>query len=196
MLIAASEIQIPQQPPYPIHTKRLRLRPVTVEDLDAVNAYRSQPDVVRYLPHPPQSLADTALTVKSMAAQSPLTEPGQWLDLAVEFGESSEPVGEVLLKWNADNPRLGEIGFVFNPEVQGKGIAFEACTAALNLAFNDFGWHRIEGICDARNDKSAGLMTRLGMRREALFVESDWSKGEWVSLLHFGILAREWQARG
>ncbi|MGA7205134.1 MAG: GNAT family protein [Specibacter sp.] len=195
MPIAASEIQLPLQPPYPIRTPRLRLRPVTVGDLAAINGYRSLPDVVRYLPHPPQSMEDTALTVKSMAAQSVLTEPGQWLDLAVESGDSGQLVGEVLLKWDAGNPRLGEIGFVFSPEVQGAGVAFEACTAALNVAFKDFGWHRVEGICDDRNEKSAALMMRLGMRREARFLESDWSKGEWVSLLHFGILRREWLAR-
>jgi RimJ/RimL family protein N-acetyltransferase len=195
MPIALSEQQIPLQPSYPIRTPRLRLRPVTLADLEAINSYRSLPDVARYLPHPPQSMADTELTVKSMAAQSALTEPGQWLDLAVECEGSAQAVGEVLLKWDAANPQRGEIGFVFAPEVQGNGIALEACTAALELAFKDFGWHRVEGICDDRNEKSAALMTRLGMRREAWFLESDWCKGEWVSLLHFGILRREWLAR-
>ena len=188
-------IKIPQQPSYPIRTPRLWLRPVTVADVDAVNAYRSQEDVVRYLPHPPQSRDDTVLTVNAMAAQSALTEPGQWLDLAVEHGESRELIGEVLLKWNAENPELGEIGFAFTPSVHGKGIAFEACQAALKLAFADFGWHRVEGICDERNHQSAALMKRLGMRHEATFVESDWSKGEWTSLQHYAILAREWRER-
>lgn len=192
----ASAISAPTQPSYPFWQNDIRLRPVTEADAPAVNAYRSRPDVARYLPHPPHTMADTELTLASRASQKDLSTPGQWLDFAVEHGESQEAVGEVLLKWDAANPQRGEIGFVFNPKVQGQGIAFSACTAALNIAFNHFGWHRVEGICDDRNEKSAALMTRLGMRLEATFVEADWSKGEWITLRHYAVLNREWAARG
>ncbi|MBP2412581.1 RimJ/RimL family protein N-acetyltransferase [Arthrobacter stackebrandtii] len=191
----APKISAPPQPAYPFTGSGIRLRPVTEADAPAVNAYRSLAEVARYLPHPPHTMADTRLTVASMASQSELSTPGQWLDLAVEHGDSAEAVGEVLLKWDAANPQRGEIGFVFSPCVQGRGIAFAACTAALDIAFNHFGWHRVEGICDDRNDKSAALMTRLGMRLEATFVEADWSKGEWITLRHYAVLKREWQAR-
>lgn len=190
-----SEISALIQPSYPVEYHGVRLRPVTVADVPAVNAYRSLPGVVRYLPHPPHAVADTALTLESMVSQQSLTKPGQWLDLAVELGSSREVVGEVLLKWDAEHPLRGEIGFVFSPSVQGRGVAFAACTAALGIAFDNFGWHRVEGICDARNDKSAALMKRLGMRMEATFIESEWSKGEWITLSHYAILKREWSAR-
>lgn len=197
MSFDSSGVDIPAQPAYPFRadgaTLDIRLRPVEASDVQAVNAYRSIPDVARYLPHSPHSLADTELTVQSMLSQRDLATPGQWLDLAVEHGDSHEAVGEVLLKWDAVNPQRGEIGFVFSPAVQGHGIAFAACTAALNIAFNHFGWHRIEGICDDRNEKSAALMSRLGMRLEGTFVESDWCKGEWITLRHYAILNREWQ---
>lgn len=191
----ASDTPSPPQPDYPVEYGNIRLRPITEADVPAVNSYRSLPDVVRYLPHPPHSVADTELTVSSMVSQRHLTEPGQWLDLAVEFGPSKEAVGEVLLKWDAENPQCGQIGFVFSPAVQGRGIAFAACTAALGIAFTDFGWHRVEGICDDRNDKSAALMERLGMRLEATFVEAGWNKGEWATLRHYALLNREWSAR-
>lgn len=174
----------------------VRLRPVCLADVAAVNAYRSLPAVSQFLPHPPQSMEDTALTVSRMVEQRSLSMPGQWLDLAVEHGDSHEAVGEVLLKWDAKNPLRGEIGFVFNPNVQRRGVAFAACRAALKIAFNHFGWHRVEGVCDDRNEKSAALMNRLGMRHEATFVEAEWSKGEWISLRHYAILQHEWQQYG
>lgn len=195
MHAATSKISAPAQPAYPFAGKGVRLRPVAKTDVPAVNRYRSLAEVARYLPHPPHTLADTELTISSMLSQQDFTTPGQWLDLVVEHGQASEAVGEVLLKWDAENAQRGEIGFVFSPEVQGRGIAFAACVAALELAFNHFGWHRVEGICDVRNDKSAALMKRLGMRMEATFVESDWSKGEWITLQHFAILNREWQCQ-
>ncbi len=191
----APKISAPPQPAYPFAGSGIRLRPVTEADASAINAYRSIAEVARYLPHPPHTMADTMLTVASMASQSELSTPGQWLDLAVEHGDSTEAVGEVLLKWDEANPQRGEIGFVLSPRVQGRGIAYAACAAALGIAFNHFGWHRVEGICDDRNEKSAALMTRLGMRLEATFVEADWSKGEWITLRHYAVLKREWQAR-
>lgn len=193
-----SRIPVPTQPDYPFHaetrTAAVRLRPVTLADVPAVNAYRSLAEIARYLPHQPHVLADTELTVAAMVSQRDFSTPGQWLDLAVEHGSSREAVGEVLLKWDARNWQRGEIGFVFSPAVQGRGIAFAACTAALDIAFTHFGWHRVEGICDDRNEKSAALMARLGMRLEASFVEADWSKGEWITLRHYAILKREWLA--
>lgn len=35
--------------------------------------------------------------------------------------------------------------------------------------------------CDVRNTRSVALLARVGMRREAHFVESEWFKGEWIS---------------
>ena len=112
----------------------------------------------------------------------------------VEHGHGYEAVGEVLLKWNAERRQDGEIGFVFNPAVQRQSMVFAARTPALVTAFKHFGWHRIEGICDARDAESAALMTRLGMRLEASSVEADWSKDEWVTLRHYAILQRKWSA--
>ncbi|MGO2541519.1 GNAT family N-acetyltransferase [Specibacter sp. AOP5-B1-6] len=195
----ASTIPVPTQPDYPFHAETraaaVRLRPVTPADVPAVNAYRSLAEIARYLPHQPHAMADTELTVAAMVSQRDFITPGQWLDLAVEHGSSREAVGEVLLKWDARNWRRGEIGFVFSPAVQGRGVAFAACAAALEIAFTHFGWHRVEGICDDRNEKSAALMARLGMRLEATFVEADWCKGEWITLRHYAILKREWLAR-
>lgn len=62
----------------------------------------------------------------------------------------------------------------------------------LRIGFEGFGLHRIVGHCDARNTASAQLMERLGMRREAHFVENEWFKGEWGSEYVYAILHYEW----
>ena len=48
---------------------------------------------------------------------------------------------------------------------------------------------------DPRNDASAALCRRLGMREEAHFVEDIWFKGEWADSAIYAILDREWRAR-
>ena len=50
----------------------------------------------------------------------------------------------------------------------------------------------VTATCDARNAVSAGVLERLGMRREGHLRESTWAKGEWTDDLVFGLLAHEW----
>lgn len=184
----------PVQPRYPLRTERLTLRPVATGDLDAIHAYRSMPIIARYLPHEAHSREDTVALLEKMKEQSALSKPGQWLDLAVEL-DGTGVVGEVVLKWDADDHELGEIGFAFHPSVEGSGVATEATIAVLRLAFEEFGWHRVVGICDILNLRSAALMERVGMRREAVFREAAWFKGHRVTVCHYAMLRYEWQAR-
>jgi RimJ/RimL family protein N-acetyltransferase len=51
------------------------------------------------------------------------------------------------------------------------------------------------GRIDARNSASAAVLERLGMRREAHFVENEWVKGEWTDEVVYAVLASEWAAR-
>jgi RimJ/RimL family protein N-acetyltransferase len=48
---------------------------------------------------------------------------------------------------------------------------------------------------DERNGTSAAVCRRLGMRLEATYVDGEWFKGEWTTLLVFAVLDREWAAR-
>ena len=51
----------------------------------------------------------------------------------------------------------------------------------LALAFDTYDLHRVYGRLEARNVASAGVLDRLGMRREAHLVENEWVKDEWQS---------------
>ena len=48
--------------------------------------------------------------------------------------------------------------------------------ALLRLGFGDLGLHRVAARCDARNTASARVMERVGMRREAHLVQSEFVK--------------------
>ncbi len=50
------------------------------------------------------------------------------------------------------------------------------------------------GRVEARNIASARVLEKLGMRREAHFVENELVKGEWQSELVYAILDREWRS--
>ncbi|MFF8606959.1 GNAT family N-acetyltransferase [Streptomyces sp. NPDC015346] len=182
----------PVHPEYPVRTKRLRLRPVRTDDLEAVHAHRSLPEVALYLPHEPHTREVTEQTLRRLIGGESLATPGDWLGLAVET-ERGRVVGEVLLRRDDREPATGEVGFAFHPDVWATGIATEAVTAALDIAFDSFGWHRVYGVCDVRNVASAALMRRIGMRHEAVMRRNSYLKNDWCNDSMFAVLATEWR---
>jgi RimJ/RimL family protein N-acetyltransferase len=130
-----------------------------------------------------------------MVRESELTNEGDCLSLAVVWPEVGRVVGQVELVWLSKQHRQGEVGFIFNPQYQGKGLATEAATEVLRLGFDQLDLHRIIGRCAAQNDNSARLLKRLGMRQEAHFVHNAVFKGGWREELVYAMLQHEWRAR-
>jgi RimJ/RimL family protein N-acetyltransferase len=104
-------------------------------------------------------------------------------------------IGTVELVWRSQVDRTAELGYVFHPDQGGRGLATEATAALLDWGFEEFGLHRVYARCHGRNEASARLMARLGMRQEAHHVETYLFRGEWADRLVFAILAREWRSR-
>lgn len=181
-------------PEFPLVTERLRLRPFTRGDVDAVLAYRGREDVARYLFDPPLSRDECAMAIQQRATQTGLLEEGDRIVLAVETAEVGKLVGEVSLIWRSVEARQGELGWIFHPDHHGQGFATEASNALLDLGFGPADLHRIFARCDARNQSSWRLMERLGMRREAHFREHALFKGAWDEEFYYAILRDEWLA--
>jgi RimJ/RimL family protein N-acetyltransferase len=182
------------RPEYPIRTERLTLRPFAAGDFADLHAMTSDPDVVRYLYWEVHTPEQTRTALDRRIAQAALTEEGQWLTLAIVPDDEPHVVGQVVLKWASIEHQQGELGFTLNPRFQGRGYAREAAEAMLRLGFEGLGLHRIFAACDTRNTASWGLLTRLGLRREAHFVEDEVFKGEFGDQYIYAMLDREWRA--
>ncbi|MCK1795286.1 GNAT family N-acetyltransferase [Streptomyces sp. XM4193] len=176
----------------PLRTERLQLRPFAATDETAMLEFESHPEVARYLYNEPRTPEDNARTLAERRELTALRKEGDTLLLAVDLDGTA--IGYVLLTWLSEQHRQGEFGYVMNPAHHGSGYATEAAVEMLRLGFESLGLHRIIGRCDARNEASYRLMERLGMRREAHFVESEIFKGVWGSELHYALLEAEWRA--
>jgi RimJ/RimL family protein N-acetyltransferase len=182
------------QPDYPLETARLTIRPYRRDDLDGLYDIQSRPDVARYLYWEPRTLDEVREALQKKIAETTLDAEGQGLPLAVVHRESGTLAGEIVLIWRSREHRTGEIGYVFHPDHGGQGLATEAARAGLGLAFDQLGFHRVIGRLDGRNEASARLLERLGMRREAHFVQNEYVKGRWADEVVYAMLAQEWQA--
>ncbi|MGH3444751.1 MAG: GNAT family N-acetyltransferase [Nocardioidaceae bacterium] len=183
------------QPQYPVRTRRLLLRPLAADDTDALVAYRSQPEVCRFVPFEPMNAEAVGEKLHGGWSRTGIDDEGQALTLGVELAETGQVVGDVMLALHSTKDQGGEIGWVFHPDHAGHGYATEAAHALLHLAFDELGLHRVVARVDARNVASLRLAERLGMRREAYLVGNEWFKSEWSDEIDFAILEEEWRAR-
>lgn len=183
------------RPTFPIVTERLLLRPFGPADLDALHAIQSRSDVTRFLYWEARSREEVQAELDVRARRTGLEVEGDRLVLALELRDSDELIGDVNLQWLSSEHRQGEIGFVLHPDHHGRGYAAEAALVLLALGFDELGLHRIIGRCDGRNDASARLLEKLGMRQEAHLRENEIVKGEWTDELVYAMLDREWATR-
>lgn len=175
-----------------LRTERLTLRPAVVADLDAVHAYRSREDVCRYLLHEPLSRERVEAKLVASEKRSTLGEKGDTLLLAVVRDEDCVVVGDVELDITSLDAATVEIGWVFSPDVAGRGYATEAAVALRDYAFETLNAHRIVAQLHPDNTASARLCERLGMRHEALHRADLWIKGHWEDTSIYAVLRHEW----
>jgi RimJ/RimL family protein N-acetyltransferase len=185
-----AEFLTPVAPDWPLRTERLVLRPFDLDDADAfVDAWASE-EWTSLLLSRPMNRAEVATMVRRR------TEPGdgQFIGLAVVTHDGTV-VGDSMLHLQGTGLSEGEIGWTILPEHAGRGYATEAARAVLEMAFAHFGLRRVVANLDARNERSAALCERLGMRREVDKRADFWSKGVWTSSYEYALLAEEWRAQ-
>ncbi len=176
----------------PIHTGRLELRALTEDDLDDHHRLFGDPDVVRYLYDEPLTSAEAEAHL-AKRLHPDLPAEGHWTNLAITH--HAQYLGEVGIALNSATHRQCEIGYVFLPGAHGHAYATEAATAMLALCFDELRAHRVIAQLDARNEPSAAVARRLGMRFEAHLRENEWVKGEWTDEAIYAITEDEWRRR-
>jgi len=176
-----------------LHTSRLIIRNFQDEDLDALLAYRNDPEVARY-----QGWSVPYLREKGKALIADMKEvytpmQGQWLQLAVEIKETGEMIGDVAVRIHNHDSRQAIVGITIALAYWRKGYGTESMTAVLNYLFNTLELHRVEADCDTRNTASWKLLEKLGFRREGHFIENFFDKGGYEDEYRYGLLQREWR---
>lgn len=66
--------------------------------------------------------------------------------------------------WHPDGWPGTEVGYAFHADGRGKGYAVEACTAAIDWAFDTLGWEEVIQSIDVANTASQKVAERLGAK--------------------------------
>ena len=180
----------PVPPDLPLRTERLVLRPFEPADADALAVGWASEEWTSLLLSRPMNRAEVGEMVRRRMDPG----DGTFVGLVVATHDGTV-VGDSMLHLQGTGLTEGEIGWTILPGSGGRGYATEAARAVLRLGFEHFGLRRIVANLDARNDRSAALCERLGMRREVHRLGDFWSKGTWTDSYEYALLREEWRAQ-
>jgi len=174
-----------------LHTARLRLRPFTPSDADALYALHSNAEVLRYWDAPPWS--ERARAEGFLTACQRMEEEGRGARLALDRVSDQSFLGWCsLTRWNPDH-RSAALGYCLDDAAWGEGYATEAARALLQWAFDTLDLNRVQAETDTRNVASARVLEKLGFVREGTLREDCVVNGEVSDSWVYGLLKRQWQ---
>ena len=148
-----------------LETKRLLLRRFVIEDLDALFAFYSDPDVVRYIPDAPRTYEETREELEWFRNGHPkFPGLGLW---ATIYKETKQFIGRCgLLPWTIDEQQEVEVAFALSKAYWGQGLATEVARSLVQYGFEDLQLSRLICLIDHDNQASINVATKIGMTLE------------------------------
>lgn len=144
---------------YPsIETERLLLRPVTLNDAEAMFEYASDRENTRYTFPTNQSLEETKNNIAQFYLANPL---GRW---GIELKSNGQFIGTIDLHKIDTVLKKSAIGYIINKKYWNQGLTTEANRAVIELAFEKIGMNKLIAVHDKANPASGRVMEKSGMR--------------------------------
>ena len=149
--------------PFLIETRRLVLKPLQIEDADAVFRYRSNRQVNRYQGWIPESIDDVYDFINNRIFPTfNVTET--WFQFAIFLRQNRILIGDTGLHFLGPDSQQVELGCTLDKDFQGQGYAEEALTEIAYFLFQTYHKKRLIAVIDPDNRKSVRLFEKLGFQ--------------------------------
>jgi ribosomal-protein-alanine N-acetyltransferase len=175
-------------------TPRLLLREIEESDWQAVLAYQSDPEFLRFTPWTYRTEEDVRRFVQLFLDWRE-EQPRQKFQFAIILQNEGTFIGNCGIRINSSNVWEAEIGYELDRRYWRYGYATEAAQMLLAFGFRELHMHRIYAHCIAENVASASVLERLGMTCEGRLREAEWMQMRWWDCLLYAILDHEWRLR-
>ncbi len=171
-------------------TDRLLLRQIRPGDAEALFAILSDQQVTEFYGHEPhQSLADTQELIRQIQAHYARREALRW---GITLQGEDRLIGSCSLHHFDQGFHRAETGYELDRAFWGKGIMTEALSAILTYGFTELGLHRVEALIDIVNERSKGLLLKLGFTYEGNLRQRYSFRDRFEDEHYFGLLKDEW----
>lgn len=169
-----------------LKTERLVLRKPRPDDADALFRLRSDPRVMQYFGRALMQSTEEALQfIEQTRTMFDNNEGVQW---AISPSGEAQMIGTITI-WKIDKTNhRGEIGYMLDPQFQGKGLMTEALKAIVHYAFETLHLHSLEANVNPDNMDSIKLLERNGFVREAYFRENFYFDGKFEDSAIYSLL--------
>lgn len=148
-----------------IRTRRLTLRPFTVQDIDPLFQILQQPDILRYFPPQPRPPTPPPRTAaeRLIAGQLEDWEKNGYGWWGVELKDKPGLVGWCGLGYLPDSDET-EVAYLLSQEIWGQGLATEGAQASLAFGFERFQFPFIIGLTHPGNIASQRVLEKCGLQ--------------------------------
>lgn len=176
-------------------TPRLRLRPITEHDVDALWPHVTDPDVSRWMSWSPHTDKTETLAYIRAEARAVADNTGVvWVICAAD-----QLVGTIALRriqWQLRSWRIerADLGYWLAPSQWSRGLTTEAGRAVVRFGFATLGLHKITCGCLADNVGSRRVIEKLGFRFVGVHQAEALVEGHWRDHLQYELLAASWRA--
>jgi ribosomal-protein-alanine N-acetyltransferase len=159
-----------------LETERLRLRPLSIDDLDVFASFYADPEVMRYLGV--GKTMDRNATEASVRRMLRSFEADGFGQLAVERKDDGEVIGRCgFVVWDAETltvtteaaasgPTELEVGYALGRPYWGRGYATEAAGAVRDEALGPMKRERLIAFIRPGNAASRRVAEKIGMSHE------------------------------
>jgi len=149
-----------------LHTDRLVLRELTVNDAQAILNCFSNSDVLRhYGQNPLTSLDQVRQIINNFSTNYDEKRGIKW---GIELKGQAGIIGTIgFQEWSTEHKRA-EISYALFPESWGKGYALEAVNKVISFGFQEMELVRIGAIVFTENDASNKLLIKAGFEKEGV----------------------------
>ncbi len=173
-----------------LRTERLVIRPMQTSDAFDMHEYASREDVTEYLLWSPHTSVGYTRSYLNYIEER--YSNGDFYDWAITLAENGKMIGTVGFTSIDTVNRIGEIGYVVNPDYHRLGYGFEAAKKIVVFGFSELGLHRIEAKFMKGNDASLAVMKKLGMTFEGYHRDSMLVKGKYRTIGISSVLESEY----
>ncbi|OXS57178.1 RimJ/RimL family protein N-acetyltransferase [Bacillus sp. V-88] len=162
-----------------------------MSDWIGVHQYASQEIVCQYQPWGPNTEKDSQDFV-NQAIKDSTQNPRTRFVFAIIYDAMLIGAGELNIR--SFTNKVGEIGYIVNPDYWGKGIATDVATLLIDFGFGERKLHRIFATCDPRNIGSSKVLEKVGMTKEGRMREDLLLKDGRRDSLLYSVLEHEWKS--
>ena len=181
-------------PTFPeLTTERFVLREITIADAAWYRAHLTWPETEQGQGmRGPKNLKEARALLRHAVTANFAERSGITWGIAFK-GDDKLVGGCGFHEWN-HAWRSAEIGYNLDPGSGGRGVMTEALTAILDFGFTRMGLNRVQATIMPRNERSLGLVERLGFVREGIMREHGTDEnGEFVDDVLLALLRRAWR---